>query len=147
MEAAIVLAVIAVIMIILGVSGLTVMKGLLAILGIALALMTVFFTVSAALLLFSRRCKGEFVRIEKSKRYETAVYRIDGEELSCFFPAEPIMRGIIYRPGERTLFLCRRSKRDFVFDMHSALIIALGMSLSAASLGALIYTALMIGGV
>lgn len=144
MEALIVLAVAAVILLILGVSGLTVMKVIMIVLGAVLALMILFFTVCAAALLLSRRCRGHFVRFDKSGRFETAVYGIDGEEYANIFPAEPIMRGIIYKPGERTLFLFRRGKRSFAFDTHSVMIVAAGFALSVGSLSALIYTSMLV---
>lgn len=143
MEAFIVLAVAAVILLILGVSGLAVMKGLMIVLGAVLALMILFFTACAAVLLLSRRCRGHFIRFDKSRRFETAVYGVDGEEYANLFPAEPIMRGIIYKPGERTLFLFRIGKRSFTFDIHSVVIVVAGFSLSVGSLSALIYTSLL----
>lgn len=142
MEILIFIAVAAVVLLTLGINGFAIMKGFVLLLVLLLAFLVGFFVLSAAKLLAAKRCKGEFVRFEKNKNFETAVYKIDGAEYANLFPAEPVMRGLIYRPGERTLFLCRgrKQKPPRTIDLHSALIIAAGFSLSAVSLFLVVFT-------
>ena len=99
-------------------------------------LMVIIFTAALFLLLFSKRKKARFVRIDpayNSERYKCAYYRISGTgdpeetvEYPCIFPEEGVFRKKLYRSDkECTVFLVKRFKR--VFDRYAVMTTTLGL--------------------
>ncbi len=104
--------------------------GLSAVLLLAAGLVVLFFSIASVSLLFFRRRKGVFLRMDDNGRFERAVYAVDGTEYTCLFPAENVGRRTIYREGAQaqpqTLFVSRSNKRRTVYDRHSLTIILCG---------------------
>lgn len=100
-------------------------------------LIGIFFLVCLALLLFSKKKRGEFVRFNDEGRFPCAVYNVDGEELPNVFPCEMIMRKKLYIP-EKTVTLHYIKFRCAVADKNAFVTIIAGSAvffpLSAASL-------------
>lgn len=134
MELLIVLLILAVMLLIFGVPLQILLIGAALLIALLLAVMTLFFVATAISLLFFKRRRGHFLRFEKSDRFEQAIYLVDGEEYRNLFPAETILRQKIYSERERTVLVRRSKRRLSAFDMHSVLILALGLIGSAASM-------------
>ena len=99
-----------------------------------IALFVLFFAATDVSLLFFYRVRGEFLRFDDSGRFERAVYRAEGEEYSCIFPAENVARRRIYSAdsGRKHFLLISRSKKHRVaYDRHSLVIIFIGTVFSA----------------
>ncbi len=102
--------------------------GLLGLLGLALAGMTVFFLWCWISLLGFRKADGEFVRFEHAPRFDYAVYLVDGKEYICWFPAETYGRARIYRTNVTQALRIRDGKsQGHVYDRHSLLIMTVGI--------------------
>ena len=102
----------------------TVILGLIA---VAMVLVALFFFLTDISLLFRRRVDGEFLHVDDSGRFDHAVYRAEGKEYSCLFPAESFGRARIYHKGERYFLLIPRDpKRRNAYDRHSLFTIAIG---------------------
>ncbi len=134
MEAVVVVAIIAVLLLILGVSLVSVAAGIMVILIAALGGMLILFSVCGIILAMSRRESAVLDGFEKPHGYDTAMYLCGGERIANIFPAEGVMRGLIYKKTECTVFVCRMKKRSIVIDRHSAIIIISGIALSLPSL-------------
>ena len=95
------------------------------------AAMVIIFTIALVLLIFSKRKKARFVRIDlpyRSDRYKCAYYRIcgDDEEYPCIFPEEGVFRKKLYNPEkECTVFLVKRFRR--VFDRYAVITTIIGL--------------------
>lgn len=144
MELIITAVILLILLLILGVSPYTIIYGIFWLMEGALAAMTVFFVVSIIMLLAGRRYSARFLRFTDTK-FPAAVYEIDGEELTNFYPAENLLQKWIYTEGSRPVRMLRLGKLCFLFDRHSMLIAALGLPLSltgAAALGHLLFMTL-----
>ncbi len=137
MEFLIAAVIILILLLILGVSPFAMMLGVLWLMEVVLAAMSLFFLVSVILLLIGRTCTGRFVRIDEHGKFRTAVYVSDGEEIPNLYPAETLLRRWIYTERPHHLRLFRMGKRTFLFDMHSTVIAALGLPLSVIGAGLL----------
>lgn len=134
MELLIVLLILAVMLLIFGVPLQVILIGVAALIALLLAAMTLFFVVTAISLLFFRRRRGHFLRFEQHQRFDQAVYLVDGEEYKNLFPAETVLRQQIYSERERTVLVHRGRRQLSAFDMHSVLILVLGIAGSAVAL-------------
>lgn len=132
MELIIAAAIIIVILLILGVSVQLIIQGVLWILEILLLLMTLFFLASVVFILIGKPCKAEFLRIETDRKWGSAVYQIDGEERQTIYPAEMILRNIIYKKPVTHARLWQHGASYLLFDWYSILCAALGFPLSGA---------------
>ncbi|MBR4724739.1 MAG: hypothetical protein IK071_03040 [Lachnospiraceae bacterium] len=116
------------------------------------AAMVIIFTIALILLIFSKKKKARFVRVDsayRSDRYKCAYYLVyegstdkdtlpedsqnggpsqaGGTEYPCIFPEEGIFRKKLYRADKDcTVFLNRRFHR--VFDRYSLITTALGLT-------------------
>jgi hypothetical protein len=137
MEAVVALAVIFALLYILGVlNAYTILLICVVAARVLLALMLVFFAVNLLMLIPARVVTARFVGFERNKRFECAVYEVEGVRYKNSFPAENVLRDRIYG-GEKRVFLVNLSwkkKRIYAVDMHSLLIMVLGLVLSAASI-------------
>ena len=102
--------------------------GIAGLVALAALFTAVFFAVCWVMLRSEKR-SARFVRFERGKRFESAVYLIDGSEYGNVFPAEFIMRGKLYRSDrEVTVRLTRRSHR--VFDRNALITSLVGLPVS-----------------
>lgn len=131
MEFVVVIAVILVLLFILGIDIGILMFGVLCLLEIFLVFMSVFFTISLVMLLFSRKHSAEFLRIEKSERLGShAWYLVDGKEYMNFYPADEILKKQLYRKKTTTIRLFKVKKNSIAFDRKSWVIIGIGFPVS-----------------
>jgi ABC-type multidrug transport system fused ATPase/permease subunit len=119
-----------------GVSVQTILTGavliLIALVVLAIILIAVFFFATDISLLFRKRVKGKFLRIDDSTRFDHAVYDVGGTEYHCIFPAESYGRKRIYHVDqEYTLLIARSEKRKTAYDRHSLITILFGTVFSA----------------
>ncbi len=132
MEFLIGLLVILVLLLILGVDVFLIVQGILWLMELILAAMTLFFIVSIVFLLLGKWQDAEFQRVEKEGKFGHAVYSLSGTEQKNLYPAELILSKWIYRRKAVRVRTWERGKRHILFDRYSILIAALGLPLSAA---------------
>ncbi len=138
MEAVVVVAVIAALLLILGVSLTSVAAGIMVILIAALGGMLILFAVCGILLAVSKSEDAVLDGFEKPHGYDTAVYLCGEERITNIFPAEGVLRDLIYKKKECRVYVCRLKKRSIAIDRHSAVIIIAGIALSLPSLIAVV---------
>lgn len=103
--------------------------GIIALVALAGLFVTVFFAVSTVWLLRSERRSGVFVRFSEGKRFDSAVYEIDGAEYGNIFPAEFVLRDRLYKPDETVSVRLSKSRR-VVFDKNAVITTAVGLPMS-----------------
>ena len=102
--------------------------------------MTIFFIIYILKLLFSKRKKGTFLRIERNGvfKWHAAIYLVDGEEVPCIFPDDGVMDDKIYKADKTyTLFYNKRSGK--VFDRISITTCIIGIIFTLVIDAALIF--------
>lgn len=118
---------------------------ILGLIAIALLLFILFFVITDISLLFRRRVKGVFLRIDDTDRWDHAVYSYEGQEYNCLFPAESFGRKRIYHEKQAySLLISRNPKKHTAYDRHSLFIIAVGSAVSVIAAFALITAAIFI---
>ena len=105
-----------------------ILLGVIAIVALAALFTAGLFAVGTVMLLRAKRCFGEFLRFDEGKRFEYAVYSIDGVEYGNIFPAEMVMRKRLYKPGEPVKL--RLTKKGSVFDRNAFLTTVIGLPVS-----------------
>ncbi len=120
-------AVILAILLICGVSWAAIQIGLMwGITGLVCGIALLFF-VSMVFLIRGKRCNARFLRIDKLGRMGGhAVYLIDGEERTNWYPAEECFRRQIYRDHESKAVIWCKGKHYLLFDWYSMIIVAIG---------------------
>ncbi len=127
MEIVVVAVVIVAYCLILGVGPGYVMTGILMLTGILAALMSIAFLGSAIGLLFSKKKKAEFVRLEQSgRKYKSACYLVEGREYRCLFPCEGIMQDKLYVQGREYSVMFNR-RMGMVYDRFAVATCVLGL--------------------
>lgn len=135
MEILIVLLIIGVMLFIFGVPLQTLLIGVAVLIVLLLVLMLLFFVSTALYLLFGfRRRRGRFLRFDANHRFEQAVYLVEDVEYTNIFPAESVLRQQIYSDRPRVVLISRSKRSRHAFDMHSVLILTLGLVGAAAAL-------------
>ena len=125
MEFLIVFAMFVIIMLLLGLGAWEIIMLATNVITVLILLTGAFFALSLIMLIFSRKKRGVFTRINDEGRFPVAVYEIDGEEFRNVFPCEMVMRGKLYVPEKAvTLFLCRF--RRLVIDRNALVTIIAG---------------------
>lgn len=125
MEFLLVFALIAIIMLCIGFGlGDILMMALLVIAALT-ALIGVFFLFSLAVLIFSNKKRGVFVKFNDEGRFPCAVYDIDGGEFQNVFPCEMIMRDRLYVPEKRVTLYSIKLRRA-VIDKNAFITIIAG---------------------
>ena len=117
-----------------------IMIGVLGAVAVASGGMTLFFILYILKLLFSKRKKGTFLRIERNGvfKWHAAIYLVDGEEVPCIFPDDGVMDDKIYKADKTyTLFYNKRSGK--VFDRISITTCIIGIIFTLAIDAALIF--------
>lgn len=134
MEALIVLVIIIVLLLILGVAPEALMLGFMALMGLMMLTLFVFFFYCITRLVRSEKHEGRLSKVENHPKYGfgTPYYAIDGEEYANVFPCEVVMKKQLYSEGrECRLYLDR--KRGKVFDGNAKISVIAGIFLSGAS--------------
>ena len=112
---------------------------ILGLVALAMLLFVLFFLITDISLLFRKRVKGKFVRVDDTERFDHAVYNVDNQEYSCLFPAESFGRKRIYHENQLYLLLIPRNPaRRSAYDKHSLITIAVGTMFSLIFVGLLI---------
>ena len=120
--------VIIILLALLGVDIWYILLGVIALITLAALFTAGLFTVGTVMLLRSQRCSGEFLRLDEGKRFEYAVYSINGGEYGNIFPAEMVLRERLYKPEIQVkLYL---TKRGSVFDRNAFLTTVIGLPVS-----------------
>ena len=112
---------------------------ILGLVAIAMLLFALFFLITDISLLFYKKVKGEFLRVDDSERFDHAVYRVDNIDYSCLFPAESFGRQRIYHEKQMYFLLVPRNPAHrSAYDKHSLFTIAIGSVFSVLFIGILI---------
>lgn len=127
MELLLILGIIVIFLLIMGYSFLPVIAAILWLFeGLAL-LCTVFFAVTAVLILLAKEKEAVFQTLERTERYgEHAVYAISGEEQRNLFPTDAFLKKILYRRKEVSVRVLKIGERHIVFDRVSQVITGVG---------------------
>ena len=91
----------------------------------AVVLTALFFTAMLFLLFTSKPVKAEFLRLDDTKRFPTAIYRIGEQEFRNIFPSEMMMKKKLYVEGKRKRVLKSRIF-GFVIDGNALATIIIG---------------------
>ena len=91
----------------------------------AVVLTALFFTAMLFLLVTSKPVKAEFLRLDDTKRFPAAVYRIGEQEFRNIFPCEMMMKKKLYVEGKRKRVLKSRIF-GFVIDGNALATIIIG---------------------
>ncbi len=135
MELLIILLILGVLLWIFGVPLQMLLLGAVILAAALLGLMLLFFISTAFSLIAFRVKKGSFVRFNQYHKFERAVYLVEETEYVNLFPAETVMRERLYHESPHTLLIRKGRHRSYAYDMHSVLIIVLGLFASAAMFG------------
>lgn len=108
-----------------------ILLGLIIMVAVAAALTAGFFAVSLVMILRGGWKTGTFCGFRRGKRFESAMYLIDGEEYPNVFPAEFVLRDRIYKPDKSVKLRLTRSGR--VFDLNALTTVCVGLPLSIGS--------------
>ncbi|SHM53489.1 hypothetical protein [Ruminococcus flavefaciens] len=134
MEVILVIIVISVLAVILGVKVMWLVFGFAALIGLAFAVSMLLLTIFFVRLLFTKKHRASFSRIDKSPRskFKVAYYIIDGTEYPNIFPEEGFLRNMLYRSDKsHTVFLTRNKK--YVYDKFACTTCTIGFLLSIVS--------------
>lgn len=122
----------------------TIILGLVA---LAMLLFILFFLITDISLLFRRRVKGKFLRVDDTDRWDHAVYEYENQEYTCLFPAESFGRQRIYHENRMySLLIPRNPKRRSAYDRHSLFTIVIGSFFAVIMAAALIAAAVLLRG-
>jgi hypothetical protein len=137
MEFVLVIAVIVVLCILLGVSVKLLLIGAAALFGLIFAAAVLLLGVFFVRLLFAKKKKAVFSRIDKSPRgrFKVAYYVIDGTEYPNVFPEEGLFRSVLYKSSRSSTVFLARNKR-FVYDKYACATCIIGF---AAGIAAAVY--------
>ena len=116
MEFILVIAVIAVLCVIFQVSTDIIIMGIAILTGLVITAMTILFIYFFIRLLFSKKTKADFSRIDRLEKtkFRTAFYIVDGTEYPCVFPAESILINTLYKKDKKyNVWLDPRMKRVY----------------------------------
>lgn len=91
----------------------------------AVVLTALFFVAALFLLVTSKPVKAEFLRLDDTKRFPAAVYRIGEQEFRNLFPSEMMMKKKLYVEGKRKRVLKSRIF-GFVIDGNALATIIIG---------------------
>lgn len=83
----------------------------LALIGVFIVLIGMFFAVCVVFLIMSRPASAVFVRFDEERKFPVAVYKINNEDVPNMFPCEMIMRDKIYVPNKEIHLLYCKPRR------------------------------------
>lgn len=134
MEFILVIVVVVVLCLVIGIDkGLIILGGII-LLGLIFAAAVLLLTYFFVRLLFSKKCKAIFSRIDKSPKnnFKVAYYMVDGMEYPNVFPEEGFLRSRLYRSDKScTVFLSR--KKTFVYDKFAVATCTIGFVLGVSA--------------
>lgn len=113
MEFVLVIAVVAVLCVIFQVSTDIIVMCVAVLTGLVIAVMTILFIYFFIRLLFSKKAKADFSRIDRPEKtkFRKAFYIVDGTEYPCIFPAESVLINTLYKKDKKyNVWLDRRMK-------------------------------------
>ncbi|MDE5557963.1 MAG: hypothetical protein K2J32_09810 [Ruminococcus sp.] len=116
MEFILVIVVIAVLCVIFQVSTDIIIMGIAILTGLVITAMTILFIYFFIRLLFSKKTKADFSRIDRPEKtkFRTAFYIVDDTEYPCVFPAESILINTLYKKDKKyNVWLDLRMKRVY----------------------------------
>lgn len=116
MEFILVVAVIAVLCVIFQISTDIIIMGIAILTGFVITAMTFLFIYFFICLLFSKKVKADFSRIDRPEKnkFRTAFYIVDGTEYQCVFPAESILINTLYKKDKKyNVWLNHHMKRVY----------------------------------
>ena len=136
-ELVILIIVIVIISLCLGVNIQFLASGVMLLIMAFVGMMLVLFAWCAAKILRSQKVTAVFVRIEKNpkSRISNAVYKAEGVEYPCMFPAEVALRDKLYNP-EKPCTVLLDKKKSCVFDRSSVITCVVGLLFSVSALTA-----------
>lgn len=143
MEFIIVIIVISVLCLVIGVKLIYLLFAAAGLLGLIIAASELLLTFCFFRLMFTKKHKADFSRIDKSphSNFKVAYYKINGNEYPNIFPEEGFFRNIIYRSDKSyTVFLTKNQK--CVYDKFACTTSTIGFLLTIASViaGILVFT-------
>lgn len=121
-----------------------IMLGFMVMIATAAGIVAGFFLVCAVILLGSAGKTGRFARFQAGRRFDAAVYLVDGREFRNVFPAEFVLREKLYR--EDTDVRLRIIRGGRAFDRNAFITVVLGLPVSIAIAGAFGWGAVMLLG-
>lgn len=83
----------------------------LALVGVFIVLIGLFFSICMVFLILSRPADAVFTEFDEERKFPVAVYRINGEDVPNMFPSEMIMRNKLYVPGKAIRLLYCKPRR------------------------------------
>ncbi len=120
-------AVILAILLICGVSWAAIQSGLMWGFTVLVCSIAFLFLVSMVFLIRGKRCNARFLRIDKKGTMGGhAVYLVDGEERTNWYPSEECFHRLIYRDRDSKAVIWCSGKRYLLFDWYSMIIVAIG---------------------
>ena len=134
MEFIIVIIVISVLCLVIGVKGIYLIFAGAALMGLIIVLSEMLLTFCFFRLMFTKKQKAVFSRIDKSPRstFKVAYYKVDDVEYPNIFPEEGFFRSKLYRNDRSyTVFLTRNKK--CVYDKFACTTCTIGFLLSIAT--------------
>lgn len=122
--------IIIVLLIVLGVPAMPLIRGALRLLEGFSVLCELFFLVSFVLLLFTKRRRAHFLRMDEEEERigNYAVYEVDGVEYVNTFPTELMWEKLLYKKDSTVLRILSFRKRKLVFDRVSVGIVGSGLA-------------------
>lgn len=104
----------------------------LALIGIIVIAMDVFFIYATIIMLKGEKKAGRFIRSEQSGKSKIpyAIYEIDGAEYRNLLPLEVLLRNKIYNP-EKNVSLILNEKKKCCFDNNARICCILGIVVSS----------------
>ncbi len=104
----------------------------LALIGIIVIAMAVFFIYATIIMLTGEKMSGRFIRSEQSgkSKIQHAIYEIDGTEYRNMLPLEVLLRNKIYNP-EKNVSLILNAKKKCCFDNNARICCILGIVVSS----------------
>ncbi|MBO5377755.1 MAG: hypothetical protein J6A41_05145 [Ruminiclostridium sp.] len=104
----------------------------LALIGIIVIAMDVFFIYATIIMLKGEKKAGRFIRSEQSGKSKIpyAIYEIDGTEYRNLLPLEVLLRNKIYNP-EKNVSLILNEKKKCCFDNNARICCILGIVVSS----------------
>lgn len=97
----------------------------LALAGLVIIFIGIFFAVCLVMLMFTGKTRGAFVEFNEDGRFPCAVYDIGGERVKNLFPCEMIMRDKLY-VSDKEIQLLYFKPRRFAVDKNALFTIIIG---------------------
>lgn len=83
----------------------------LALVGVFVVFIGLFFSVCLVFLIMSKRASAVFTAFDEERKFPVAIYRINGEDVPNMFPCEMIMRDKLYVPNKEIRLLYCKPRR------------------------------------